>query len=139
MFSARRLRILGLALCVTTAGAVLPALARHSSAASASQELQVVGHRSLYIADYTRNPDRDVLAYRLTLHITGSNFGSSREVGIAVVNASRWAVVARGGTHSQPAGTIDYKMLLSPAPDATDLFVLYRSAGHLGMQTVTLR
>jgi hypothetical protein len=95
----------------------------------------------------------------LILRITGSNFKPGRKVGIAVINTFRWEVLAKGSTYAQRAttrvvcghdfelcsrpnpraGTFDYRVRLSYAPAASNLLVLYRTAGDAGMQAVTLR
>jgi len=156
MFTSRTVSILALALCAMAAGATTPALAAHAAAASAAPKVAVVGHVSTYLAT-ARNPRRDQMVRQLTLRITGSHFVPGSRVAIALVNTRTWEIMARGSTYagfavrqcswtirdcSEPnprAGTIDYRVLLSPAPAAPNLLVLYRSAGDAGMQGVTLR
>jgi hypothetical protein len=148
----------GLTLFAAALPVTAPALARHVAAASAAPELTVVGHVSAYLAT-ERNPGRDHTAHQLTLRIIGSDFVPGSRVGIAVMNAARWDVLATGSTHaqrattqvicghdfktcSQPnprAGTFSYRVWLSPVPRAADLLVLYRTDRDAGMQGIILR
>jgi hypothetical protein len=61
------------------------------AAASSTPSIGVAGHVST--------------AHRLTLHITGSHFVPGSRVSIAVLNTSRWQVIARGATPAQRATT----------------------------------
>ena len=155
MITSRRLSILGLALCITAAGATAPALARHVAAASAAPTVAVVGHVSTHYVK-SHNPE-GYAVHQMTLRITGSNFVPGGRVTIALVNIRTWEIVAKGSTYaefairqcswtirdcSEPnprAGTIDYRLRLSSAPAAANLVMLYRSAGRTGMHGVALR
>jgi len=89
-----------------------------------------------------------------TLHVTGLNFSPGGKVAIALVNTRTMKLVAKGSTHAQlairqcawtirdcsepnpAAGTISYTMHLKRAMSASDLELLYRSAGKTRSQTV---
>jgi hypothetical protein len=80
-------------------------------------------------------------------------------VRLAVVNTARWRVIVKASTRAQratttvicghdfktcalpnpKAGTITYRIALTPAPAVPDLVVLYRTAGDAGGQGVILR
>ncbi len=144
MLTHRSITILGLALCLAGARATTPALARPVSTTPAAPAMTVVGHP---------------VSHWLALHITGQHFVPGTRVGIAVVDAARWHVLARRVTYAQPkdtqvicghdfqvcrqpnprAGTIDDRVRLSSAPATSNLLVLYRTGSNAGMQSVSLR
>jgi hypothetical protein len=92
-----------------------------------------------------------------TLHLTGSNFKPGGKVSIALVNTRAMKLVAKGSTYAEDAviwamcpwdyglcskpnpneGTISYTMHLKRAMAASDLELLYRSAGQTRLQEVT--
>ena len=136
MFTPSKRSILGLALCTGMIGGMA---ATSASPASASTAAVTVNATLL----------------SQTLKVTGSHFTPGSKVAIAVVNTSSWKLVAKGATYAEVAtrqcrpwsyrdctepnplaGTISFSLHLKRAAKASDLHVLYRSAGLTGSQSV---
>lgn len=155
MFTFARLSVLGLALCAMTVGGAAPAFAKNPT--TPVPAVAVTGHVT---TQYLNSPTpRAVAIHWMTLRITGSNFLPGAKVNIGVLYTGAWELLFTGSTRaqramttwvcgqehsvcSQPnphAGRIDYRLRLSSAPAASNLLVLYRSAGRAGTSAVTLR
>jgi hypothetical protein len=136
MFNPSKRSLLALALCTGMIGAMAATSASPASAAPAAVTVNATLQTQ-------------------TLKVTGSNFVPGSKVAIAVVNTSTWKMVATGSTYAQfavrqcsplpypncsepnpLAGSISYSMHLKAVAKASDLHVLYRSAGKTGSQAV---
>jgi hypothetical protein len=135
MFNPSKRSILGLVFCTGMVGAM----------ASQSGTPVAAAHAPVAV---------DATLQSQTLRVTGSNFNPGSRVAIALVNTRTWKMVARGSTYAQfairqcswtirdcsepnpAAGTVSYTMYLKHLLKASNLHVLYRSAGVTGSQAV---
>jgi hypothetical protein len=136
MFTRNKCSVLGLVLCAGVVGAIASGSATSVAAIP--------------------EPVMEATLQSQTLHVIGSNFGPGGTVAIALVNTRAMKLVAKGSTHAQDsvvwapcpwnyslcakpnpkAGTLSYTMHLKRAMSASNLELLYRSAGKTRSQAV---
>lgn len=135
MLTPSKRTILGLALCTGMVGAM----------ASQTDTPVLAAHAPITM---------DATLQSQTLQVTGSHFTPGSRVEIALVNTRTWKMVATGSTYAQlairqcsrtirdcsesnpAAGTVTYTLQLQHLLKASNLQVLYRSAGHSGSHAV---
>jgi hypothetical protein len=135
MFNPSKRSLLGLVFCTGMVGAMAATSASPASAAPAAVTVNATLQTQ-------------------TLKVTGSHFAPGSKVAIALVNTRTWKMVATGSTYAQfairqcswtirdcsepnpAAGTISYVMHLKHLFKASNLHVLYRSAGLTGSHAV---